>query len=139
MRVDTIKRIKKALADSEANIRDWEKKVRKSNAKFHRASPEEKRVILAKDVIAALDGRRLYAVMGRYYPSPGHRVEGAMRDLGIVENGPDGISESTAVGALMKSKVVTRIPIGCEVCAKGALFTAKVDRLNGQRHLVRLY
>ena len=49
-------------------VLEWEKKVRRNNKKFKKASKAEQRVMLAKDVIKALDKNRFTAVSGVFLP-----------------------------------------------------------------------
>jgi len=118
------KTVKAKLAMKLLPVKAWERKIRRSNKKFNTASPEEKRVMLAKDVLRALDARRIEACGGMYYPGLWDRVDraNAMSEVPIGVNLP--------LHSLMAKEPV-RLPMECTVCAKGALFTARLDRLNG--------
>ncbi len=84
--------------------------VRATNDRFEKASLAEQRVMIVDDVLAALKAGRLLAMGGSYI------VASPMAP-------PDTAREDYDEAPLM-------YPMGCTVCAKGALFVAKVDRLN---------
>lgn len=90
-------------------VQNWITSVRLSNKVFEKASPAKKRVMLAKDVLAAIKSRRFTARSGTYQPVP-ERPFGCNVDQPAIIN-------------LQGEE--------CEVCAKGALFVSKLDRLNG--------
>lgn len=109
---------KEIMAKALEPVEAWEKKIRESNEIFKKAGKAEKRVMIAKDVLVALKAKRIMPAVGSYYPSILTRLSGAGAPLPwFVER------------AFLKEP--TRLPIGCRVCAKGAIFTAKLDRLNG--------
>jgi hypothetical protein len=93
-------------------------KIKKSNAKFEKMTPSQKRVQIAKDVIAQLDAKRLYAKQGVYVQGKG----GANNITVGGEGFWDDDTQETEVRDLLAPK--------CEVCAKGGLFVAAVDRFN---------
>lgn len=109
---------KEIMAKALKPVEAWEKKVRKDNEIFKKASKAEKRVMIAKDVLAALKAKRLMPGVGNYYPGILNRLADA------------GASTSGFVERSFLQEP-TRMPMGCRVCAKGAIFTAKLDRLNG--------
>lgn len=104
-------------------VQTWIKDVRKTNREFEAASPEKKRVMLARDVLRSLDQERIKAQTGHYV------------------NGFESDSDSSRAEfneKLSSTGEADEIPLtipmygeDCTVCAKGALFVAKVDRLNG--------
>lgn len=109
---------KEIMAKALEPVEAWEKKVRENNEIFKKAGKAEKRVMIAKDVLAALKAKRIMPAVDSYYPSILTRLSDAGAPIPwFVER------------AFFKEP--TRLPIGCRVCAKGALFIAKVDRLNG--------
>lgn len=91
-----------------SQVRDWIVKVRANNAKYEQASLMEKRVMLAQDVLSALQS-------GRYLPSPG------IYQPSVVFTG-----KQHSLPAVMNLW-----GLDCRVCAKGAIFVSRLDRLNG--------
>lgn len=77
-----------------------------SNSEFETASPEQKRVLIAKDVITALDSKRFNAT-GMIYVDFGEDFE--------VPN------DNQELCNIIKDK-------NCNVCALGALFVSAVER-----------
>jgi len=109
---------KEIMAKALKPVEAWEKKVRKSNETFKKARKAEKRVMIAKDVLVALKAERIKPAVGNYYP----RILSRLSDAGAPT------SYFVERSFLQEP---TRLPMGCRVCAKGAIFTAKLDRLNG--------
>lgn len=84
--------------------------IKKGNAKFLKMTKAEKRVAIAKDVIAQIEVRRL--------------VPKNMTFLDIPE-----APESLENDANELRDVLLTVPT-CEVCAKGALFVCAVERMD---------
>jgi hypothetical protein len=83
--------------------------IKKNNAKFKKMSKAQKRVAIAKDVISFLELGALKAMCGRYVrPS---------KELSLQERCSEVQANSLNWGE-------------CQVCAKGALFVAKVNRFD---------
>lgn len=82
--------------------------VEKTNAAFEAASPAEKRVMIAKDVLKRLRSRNLVAESGDIISL--NTIE--------FENGLDSFKD------------IINLQKGCQVCAKGALLCAYVGRVN---------
>lgn len=83
--------------------------IKKSNAKFLKMTKAEKRVAIAKDVIAQIKSQRL--------------IPKNMEFLTL----PTAITLETKVGDMRDVMLATPT---CEVCAKGALFVCAVERMN---------
>lgn len=121
------KRQKDAL-DVPKKVTDWIAKVRRTNKKFEQASPEQKRVLLAKDVLAAIAARRFNPSAGVFFTTFGDDPNRRRADHNstLQSNAWSGMPEAFEAPAVM--------PLygsACQVCAKGALFVSRLDRLNG--------
>lgn len=92
--------------------------VKKSNAKFKKMTAAEKRVQIAKDVIAQLDTKRLRAFEGVYV-----RGRGGSSNLKIDP-------EVFLLDETLDTEVRDLLAPQCDVCAKGGLFVAAVDRFD---------
>lgn len=78
---------------------------------------EDARVILARDVLAQMEAHEIRATYGEYVSLP----PTSMMDW--ITNGPD--QEPLDLRELLRKD-----PRACKVCARGALFIAKVKRFN---------
>lgn len=109
------------VLDVPKTVVDWMAKVRRSNAAFEKASPAKKRVMLAKDVVAAIDARRIRPLEGIYTNEISN------------DSDEDRARHNDAVERCFPDQpaVMTLYGDDCMVCAKGALFVARLDRLNG--------
>lgn len=107
--------------DVPKTVFDWMAKVRRTNAMFEKASPAKKRVMLAKDVLAAIEARRIEPSSG-VYTSYISRDSDHARGLH---------NENVRRYSPSQPAVMTLYGEDCQVCAKGALFVARLDRLNG--------
>lgn len=85
--------------------------IRKRNAAFEKLPPEKKRVTIAKDVIKALNAKRITPKQN-YYLQVGYADDG------------DVTNESDAQTALLEGK------LKCDVCALGSVFVCAVERMN---------
>lgn len=83
-------------------IKNWNKHVEKTNAKFDAATPAQKRVMIARDVINRIESKYIIADSGSF----GRNIEGYGQ---------------------AKEFINTKT---CSVCAKGALFCSIVGRVN---------
>lgn len=86
--------------------------VEKTNAAFVAASPEEKRVMIAKDVIKRLDAKNLIAKQGEV-------VE-------LITNPP----LSTNYFNEPFQQIINNKETSCKVCGKGAMLCAYIGRVN---------
>lgn len=81
-----------------------------SNEAFQALPLLEKKVQIAKDVIAQLTGKAIYAMSGTWAPQPSRRDADSGKDM---------------------QEVLGECPTGnCDVCAIGAIFTTVVMRTN---------
>jgi hypothetical protein len=99
-------------------FKNWMKVIEKDNNAFNKANKARKRVMIAKDVIKALDAKLFTAgQVGGYFRADNHsgyqqahsayqkaKIDSDLRDL-LIETNPS-----------------------CDVCAKGAIFTCMVMR-----------
>jgi hypothetical protein len=92
------------------------KKIVKKNAEFKRATPAEKRVMIAKDVIAALKQKTIYSQSGTWCSTRGPIFDD--ETLETYEKVYD-----TQISSVIKD-------VSCDVCALGALFVCGVRRFN---------
>lgn len=92
--------------------------IKKRNEAFARMSPEQKRVTVAKDVIAALNAKQLVAKNSVYLAL--RFKQAVVKDW----NNWDKFTESDAQVALLEQKV------SCEVCAIGSVFVCAVERMD---------
>lgn len=90
--------------------------AKKKEVSFKSMSATQKRVAIAEDVIAALQAKRYKATSGTY-------VESKTTAKGFIEKscGSNDVELKDVLAKNMKS---------CEVCAKGAMFVASVERFN---------
>jgi len=88
------------------------KKIKKSNKKFRRATPEQKRVLIAKDVLKELAAESFITINGRW----------VVAEQNIV-------TEKELEDNAQLSVALKRLP-QCEVCAIGGMFIAAVKRYN---------
>lgn len=88
------------------------KTIKKSNAKFAKATPAQKRVLIAKDVIAAIKAKTI---------NPAEGVWCARSDGKSLYN--------ETQGGEQLSKLIGK-NVQCDVCALGALFVCTVRRFN---------
>lgn len=96
------------------NPKTFAEKIEATNKAFDAASPEQKRVMIAKDVIERVKTKRLRPVTGNFLRRDQLQAEsGSFKDFlnkDILTNGDE--SET------------------CVVCAKGALFCSIIGRVN---------
>lgn len=90
------------------------KEIQKNNENFEKASPSEKRVLIAKDVIRGLKSKRLVSMQGVWLCVEN---DGELFD-------PDETDKKTEL-----KKVLDKIP-SCNVCALGGIFVSAVRRFN---------
>lgn len=90
--------------------------IQKSNEAFELLSPAQKRVQIAKDVLAQLDlngkSRKIHIVAGEYFSTEFNNEELLKDDEVELQN------------------IVTQPEFQCNVCAKGALFVTKALNYN---------
>lgn len=91
-------------------IKELAEKIKLENKAFAKASPEEKRVIIAQDCIARIRAKQIIAKRGRF-------IGNYDEVLAPLKN------------KSLKSVLNVNIP-ECEVCAKGGLFLSYVGRVN---------
>jgi hypothetical protein len=84
---------------------DFNKYIEESNKAFLEATPEQKRVMIAKDVLARMEADNLKASTGKVV---------------AIKN----------IGSSAPLKEIVNSGIECEVCGKGALLCAIVGRVN---------
>lgn len=124
-------------------VQKWMAKIRKTNAEFEASCPSQKRVLLAKDVLAALRARRFDVETGRYTNTFGAHEDEKLKDANVKAASAaqtlyyERHEQEDAEGLPSEGpKVVVPLVMSlfaeeCQVCAKGALFVAKLDRLGG--------
>jgi hypothetical protein len=100
------------------NIKALRAAITKSNKRFASMTPAQKRVRIAKDVIAQLDAKEIVAKNGVYFSLAGAKPYDSV----------DSICDENA-GASVQELARTEF-LGCNVCAIGAGFIASVKRLN---------
>lgn len=83
--------------------------IEKTNAAFEAASPEEKRVMIAKDVIYRLDAKNLVAQKGEV--------------VSLITYTPLSLDDSF-------QQIVNSKGASCQVCGKGAMLCAYIGRVN---------
>lgn len=90
-----------------------EQELAHKNAVFKQATPEQRRVIIAKDVLAWLKEKKLHATPGTYLSSVDFTtvVDGEYKSLRVEEDRVDGG--------------------GCSACALGGLFACMVENTGG--------
>jgi hypothetical protein len=89
------------------------RQIAKDNAAFEKMTPSEKRVTIARDVIAQLAVGRLVATTGLWLASPN----------GMLFDDSDAEKDLELQAVLKKTKT-------CEGCAMGGLFMCAVERAN---------
>jgi hypothetical protein len=114
-------RLKKRLRDARYR---WRKYIERTNAAFLAASPAEKRVTIAKDVLAALDAKRLTAAVGNYgYFEPTRKFRGEEYTNAWYADRKEFL-DGDAREAILNGD------ISCQACAIGSVFTCAVARMN---------
>jgi len=93
-----------------ARARALTKSIKEHNARFAAASPAERRVMVAKDVIAQIKAKRFFATEGTYVDAV------------------DAIPDGTRMDAPLRN-ILKKVP-ECHVCAKGAAFLSLVRLAN---------
>jgi hypothetical protein len=88
-----------------------EKKVKKVTKPFSKLTKAEKRVAIAKDVLAQIELETIYPTQGTY--------------IGNIDTNYTGDECKVQVNSLMKKK-----DFSCDCCAKGALFMSHVNKTN---------
>ena len=95
-----------------------QEQLKQRNAEFAALAPADKRVTIARDVIAALDAQRLTArcnAYGRF----------------LIKNYSEmSFDESEAVYASDAQTVLAEGKLECSACALGSLFVCAVERMN---------
>lgn len=107
----------------ELSFETYRKYIEETNAAFKQMSPRQKRVQIAKDVIASLDAKRIKAEAGVYVSGEYQNLPGEAYSPDWIET-RDALDESDAREQLLSGK------IKCTVCAIGSVFTCAVDRMN---------
>jgi hypothetical protein len=107
------------------------KKIVKNNAKFKRATAAEKRVMIAKDVIAALEKKTIVSESGTWCTSrkPLFNSEEIKTYFDYVVNQDD--VDVDVINNINDTEISRSIKnVKCNVCALGALFVCGVRRFN---------
>lgn len=92
--------------------------------KLSSLSPKKRRVAIAEDVISGLAAKRLLATCGSYITSAYAEIEAK-----------EGQSLGDDVEVCDLQKVIASTMKSCEVCAKGAMFIAAVEKFNNVKVL----
>jgi len=95
-------------------------KIVKKNAKFKKATAAEKRIMIAKDVIAALEQKTIRSQNGVWCESEDPLFD---RETMISYYDGNDTINNTEISATIKN-------VKCNVCALGALFVCGVRRFN---------
>jgi hypothetical protein len=97
-----------------------QKEIKSDNKKFKKLSKPQQRVAIAKDVIAQINMKRIFAKT-LVYLTPNSTQRNPHTGSAILEEAEVG----TELREIFKEKVET-----CHCCAKGALFLTAVERYN---------
>lgn len=106
----------------------WAAAIKRSNERFAAMTPVEKRVQIAKDVIAALDSNGIVAQKGTYGDFVPVERRGSYLDMEFATDAyyaaRDEYWKGDAQDAILEGS------ISCNVCAIGAVFTCAVARMD---------
>jgi hypothetical protein len=105
--------------DAKMKLKSYYDRIRRSNKKFADAEDWEKRVMIAKDVIAALDSGRFFATQ--------HRLEHFFADYAGSENQSFVYADCFCSVSELRKELRVHKP-RCEVSALGACFNVLLDR-----------
>ena len=98
---------------------DFKKYIEDSNAAFEVASPAEKRITIAKDVIVRINAKNLVAKRGSFL-----NVRSYSGDAG------DSVSFKDLLNTELSDEEISDNDQSCRVCAKGSLFCSIIGRVN---------
>ena len=106
------------------------KRIRDRNYRFNRLTPAQKRVRIAKDVLARLETKQFVAKRGAYLELPhNHGLEIVMDRYKRAETYGRVPDQSDVIQ--LKAPLHKELEKGCQVCAIGACFSALVCRVDG--------
>jgi hypothetical protein len=99
-----------------ATMKGLLERARETNAQYEAATPAERRVMVAQDVIAALTAKQIVAESGVYLTVQDEYASDVIDSFGLQE------------AASFQNTIADLPP--CNVCAKGAIFVCAVARQN---------
>lgn len=104
---------------TDGTLNDWSV----SNAQYEQLTKRQQRMVIAADVVALLDSRKIWAMHGRYL-----RFSADIRELSDIVNALP--KERGMVDGRAMMRKVMKKQRACSVCAMGSVFLASLERVN---------
>ena len=118
---------KKSLKEVRRELKNYNDRTRRANKKFEALSPEDKRVTIARDVLAQLAIGRLKATCSIWLEDPelGDLDDDGDPTVSFLISGKDAVKHQD-----LELQKVLRSKKECNGCALGGLFMCAVERAN---------